>query len=143
MMKKSAFEKMVMQQKNKNRGTHNRFLVTINILGSAGPIRFVVNEKELVSGVIDTALKCYAREGRLPVLGFDSNNFLLYCANAGFDALSPLEPIGSFGARNFVLSKKQVNSSKAEPQSELVSQKSSGGWKAWLHKSFSLKILSH
>ncbi|TKY47403.1 hypothetical protein E2542_SST29463 [Spatholobus suberectus] len=150
-MKKSGFEKMALH-KNKNKGSYedqktrsNRFLVTINIMGSAGPIRFVVNEKELVSGVIDIALKSYAREGRLPVLGFDANNFLLYCANAGFDALSPLEPIGSFGARNFVLCKKQVYSSKTAPQSELVSQKSSGGWKAWLNKSksFGLKIVSH
>ena len=151
MMKKSGFEKMVMLQKNnKNKGSYDdekprskRFLVNINIMGSAGPIRFVVNEKELVSGVIDTALKSYSREGRLPVLGFDATNFLLYCANAGFDALSPLEPIGSLGSRNFVLCKKQVQSSKAAPQSELVSQKSNGGWKAWLNKSFSLKILSH
>jgi len=54
-----------------------------------------------------------------------------------------LEPIGSFGVRNFVLCKKQVYSSKTAPQSELVSQKSSGGWKAWLNKSLGLKILSH
>ncbi|XP_061370237.1 uncharacterized protein LOC133312955 isoform X2 [Gastrolobium bilobum] len=96
MVKKSALEKMVLQ-KNKNKGNNNnnedqktrsnRFLVNINILGSAGPIRFVVNEKDLVSGVIDTALKSYAREGRLPVLGSDANNFFLYCANAGFDGV--------------------------------------------------------
>ncbi|XP_057431457.1 uncharacterized protein At4g22758-like isoform X2 [Lotus japonicus] len=150
MTKKCVFEKMVLQ---KNRGSvysddqkakTNRFLITINILGSAGPIRFVVNEEKLVSGVIDTALKSYAREGRLPVLGFDASNFLLYRANAGFDALNPLEPIGSYGERNFVLCKKPVyHPSKTEPQSELLSQKSSGGWKAWLNKSFGLKILSH
>ncbi|XP_047164716.1 uncharacterized protein At4g22758-like [Vigna umbellata] len=147
---KSGFEKMVLQ-KNKKKGRYEdetrkkstRFLVTINIMGSAGPIRFVVNEKEVVSGVIETALKSYAREGRLPVLGFDATNFFLYCANAGFDAVSPLEAIGSFGVRNFVLCKKQVYSSKTVPQSELVSQKSSGGWKAWLNKSLGLKILSH
>jgi len=57
--------------------------------------------------------------------------------------VSPLEAIGSFGVRNFVLCKKQVYSSKTAPQSELVSQKSSGGWKAWLNKSLGLKILSH
>lgn len=93
MTKKCVFEKMVLQ---KNRGSvysddqkakTNRFLITINILGSAGPIRFVVNEEKLVSGVIDTALKSYAREGRLPVLGFDASNFLLYRANAGFDGI--------------------------------------------------------
>lgn len=93
---KSGFEKMVLQ-KNKKKGRYEdetkrkstRFLVTINIMGSAGPIRFVVNEKEVVSGVIETALKSYAREGRLPVLGFDATNFFLYCANAGFDGILP------------------------------------------------------
>lgn len=56
-------------------------------MGSSGPLRFVVNEKELVSGVIETALKSYAREGRLPVLGFNAANFLLYHPNAGFDGM--------------------------------------------------------
>ncbi|XP_004503136.1 uncharacterized protein [Cicer arietinum] len=142
MMKKSVFEK------NRNRGdqkagNNKRFLVTINIMGSSGPIRFVVNEKELVSGVIDTALKSYAREGRLPVLGFNASNFLLYHPNAEFYALNPLEPIGSYEGRNFVLCKKQVHPSMKEPQSELRSQKSNGGWKAWLNKSFVSKILSN
>ncbi|KEH34623.1 hypothetical protein MtrunA17_Chr3g0110951 [Medicago truncatula] len=141
-MKKIVFEK------NKNRGDQktsriNKFLVTINIMGSSGPIRFVVNEKELVSGVIDIALKSYARQGRLPLLGFNAADFLLYYPNAGFDALNALEPIGSYEARNFVLCKKQVNQSNKEPQSELVSPKSKSGWKEWLNKSFSLKILSH
>ncbi|XLR59038.1 hypothetical protein S83_009710 [Arachis hypogaea] len=92
MMKKSAFEKMVMQ-KNKSKGSHEdqkqqqckRLLVSINVLGSAGPIRFVVNEKDTVSAIIETALKSYAREGRLPLLGFDPTDFLLY--NACFDEL--------------------------------------------------------
>lgn len=70
---------------NNTAGKKNRFLITINVLGSAGPIRFVVNEEDLVAAVIETALKSYAREGRLPVLGFDVNNFLLYCANGGSD----------------------------------------------------------
>ena len=88
---KSGFEKMVLQKNKKGRyedekrKKSTRFLVTINIMGSAGPIRFVVNEKEVVSEVIETALKSYAREGRLPVLGFDATNFFLYSANAGFD----------------------------------------------------------
>ncbi|KAL6571096.1 hypothetical protein OROGR_000646 [Orobanche gracilis] len=56
----------------------NRFLVSVTVLGSAGPIRFVVNEDELVAAVIDNALKSYAREGRLPVLGCDPNDFMLY-----------------------------------------------------------------
>ncbi|XP_057733744.1 uncharacterized protein At4g22758-like [Arachis stenosperma] len=150
MKKESAFEKMVMQKK-KSKGSHedqkkqqcNRLLVSINVVGSVGPIRFVVNEKDTVSVIIETALKSYAREGRLPLLGFDPTDFLLY--NAWFDALNPLEAIGSYGVRNFVLCKKQVCSSKAERNTELISQKSNGssGWKAWFNKSFGLKILSH
>lgn len=138
-MKKIVFEK------NKNSGDQktsriNRFLVTINIMGSSGPLRFVVNEKELVSGVIDTALKSYAREGRLPVLGFEATNFFLYHPNSGFDALNPMEPIGSYEVRNFVLCKKQMYLSRKESQSELISPKRKGGWKSWLNKSFSFKI---
>ncbi|KAJ7964496.1 Senescence-associated protein [Quillaja saponaria] len=146
MMKKTVSEKSMMQKNKKNKDDrslkNNRFLITINILGSVGPIRFVVNEKDLVSVVIDTALKSYAREGRLPVLGSDVNNFLLYCENYAESALSPMEAIGSHGARNFVLCKKQKQPLKTEGRSEMISQKRSG-WKSWLNKSFSFKIISH
>ena len=94
MVKKGAFEKMVLQKtkswgkeedhKGRNNKT-NRILITINILGSSGPIRLVVNETDVVSCVIETALKTYDREGRLPVLGSDATNFFLYCPEAGFD----------------------------------------------------------
>jgi hypothetical protein len=98
--KKDSIMKKMVFEKNKNRGyqkteRNNRFLVTINIMGSSGPIRFVVNEKELVSGVIDTSLKSYAKEGRLPVLGFNATNFLLYHPNAGFDGMISY-PFGYF-----------------------------------------------
>ncbi|XLR59039.1 hypothetical protein S83_009711 [Arachis hypogaea] len=157
MTKKSAFEKMLMQKrsydddedqqkKRNNSSSSKRLLVSINILGSAGPIRFVVNEKDSVCVIIETALKSYAREGRLPLLGFDPTNFLLYSANACFDALNPLEAIGSYGVRNFVMCKKQVCLSKTQPHSELISQQKrngGSGWKAWFNKSFGLKISSH
>lgn len=84
----------------------NRLLISITVIGSAGPIRFVVNEEELVAAVIYTALKSYAREGRLPIMGSNLNNFLLYCPIAGTEALSPWDTIGSFGVRNFMLCKK-------------------------------------
>ncbi|XWS75571.1 hypothetical protein CRYUN_Cryun01aG0101900 [Craigia yunnanensis] len=147
MMKRIVHEKM-MQQMNKKKGNEkknivnkSRFLIIINVLGSAGPLRFLVNEDDLVAAVIDVALKSYAREGRLPVLGLDPNKFLLHCANAGSDALSPREKIGSQGVRNFVLCKKQVQRQMSEARSEIITQKGSG-WKAWLNKSFSFKILS-
>lgn len=62
----------------------NRILVTVNVLGSAGPIRFVTSEGELVAAVMGTALRSYAREGRLPVLGSDYNDFLLFCAHSNY-----------------------------------------------------------
>lgn len=75
------------QKKNQNvKG--NRLLISINVLGSAGPIRFIVNEEQLVAAVIDTALKSYAREGRLPILGSDLRDFQLYCPNTGPDGNS-------------------------------------------------------
>lgn len=52
------------QMKNQNTTKGNRLLISITVIGSADPIRFVVNELELVAAVIDTALKSYAREGR-------------------------------------------------------------------------------
>ncbi|KAL3578362.1 hypothetical protein D5086_019866 [Populus alba] len=78
------------KQKKNQAAKGNRFLISVTVLGSAGPIRFVVNEEDLVVAVIATALKSYAREGRLPILGSDLNDFLLYCPNAGSDGIQLL-----------------------------------------------------
>ncbi|KAF2316808.1 hypothetical protein P3X46_026566 [Hevea brasiliensis] len=123
----------------------NRLLISVTVLGSAGPIRFVVNEEELVAAVIDTALKSYAREGRLPVLGSDINDFFLYCPNAGSGALSPWETIGSLGSRNFMLCKKPqpVKVDDDARSNSAITQKGSGSWKSWINKSLNLKISSH
>eukprot|EP00268_Persea_americana_P039836 TRINITY_DN39491_c1_g1_i1.p1 TRINITY_DN39491_c1_g1~~TRINITY_DN39491_c1_g1_i1.p1 ORF type:complete len:179 (+),score=21.65 TRINITY_DN39491_c1_g1_i1:362-898(+) len=116
----------------------NRFLITVTVLGSTGPLRFIVKEDDLVASVIGTALRSYALQRRYPVLGSDFNNFLLYCANAGSEgnskeislhflpllslflwigigslflilaALGAMKPIGSYCCRNFVLCKKQA-----------------------------------
>jgi len=143
---KGGSEKVLKQKKKESNESESvrkkRFLVTVNVLGSAGPIRFVVNEGDNVSGVIDTALKLYARAGRLPVLGSDVNNFLLYPANAGMDALKASEMIGSSGARNFVMCKKQSEKhpQMTEARSDMISRKGGGiKWRAW----FSFKISSH
>nr|AFK44881.1 unknown [Lotus japonicus] len=138
---------MLMNKQKKNLNANAmRLLISINVLGSAGPIRFVVNEEELVAAVIDTALKSYAREGRLPVLGTDTTGFALYCPHVGSDALSPWDRIGSHGARNFMLCKKPQGSpgvAEFAGTTPLPRRRSSGSWKAWFNKSLSLKISSH
>ncbi|KAL3501908.1 hypothetical protein ACH5RR_036357 [Cinchona calisaya] len=138
---------LLQKKKNQPAAKGNRLLISITVLGSAGPIRFVVNEEELVAAVIDTALKSYAREGRLPVLGSDLNSFVLYCPNATAEALSPWETIGSLGFRNFMLCKKpqpeKTGDDDGKQSSPPMARKSSGNWKAWFNKSLSLKISSH
>ncbi|MED6180397.1 hypothetical protein PIB30_009746 [Stylosanthes scabra] len=145
-----GFEKKALMQKSKSMGKEedhksknmsNRILVTINILGSSGPIRLVVNETDLVSRVIETSLKSYAKEDRLPQLGFDATNFFLCCPDAG--ALEPLKPIGYYGTRNFVLCKKQASPSAESPSkihNHRRNNKGSGGWKR-LNKSLSFGAL--
>ncbi|XP_062110156.1 uncharacterized protein At4g22758-like [Humulus lupulus] len=139
------------KQKKNQTSKGNRLLISVTVLGSAGPLRFVVNEEELVTAVIDTALKSYAREGRLPILGSDLNDFLLYCPNAGTDALGPLDTIGSQGTRNFMLCKKPQPVKRSEENDMLsvkesvpsAARKGNGTWKSWLNKSLNLKISSH
>ncbi|KAL2347658.1 hypothetical protein Fmac_001658 [Flemingia macrophylla] len=137
---------MMKQKKNSQSGTR-RFLISINVLGSAGPIRFIVSEDELVAAVIETALKCYAREGRLPVLGTHNAGFSLYCPHLGPDALSPWDTIGSLGARNFILCKKPEAAHEAADDGSgtapLPRRGGSGTWKSWFNKSLNLKIYSH
>ncbi|KAF9664045.1 hypothetical protein SADUNF_Sadunf17G0115200 [Salix dunnii] len=91
-LQRNVSEQMVLQKQKKNNkkgdGKKNRFLISINFLGSAGPVKVVVNGDDRVSVVIDIALKIYAREDRLPVLGLDDRNFLLYSVNAASDGVS-------------------------------------------------------
>ncbi|KAF3453959.1 hypothetical protein FNV43_RR04401 [Rhamnella rubrinervis] len=140
---------MLLHKNKKNQNAKgNKLLISIAVLGSAGLIRFVVNEKELVAMVMDTALKSYAREGRLPVLGSDLNDFMLYCPYVGTDALSPWETISSQGARNFMSCKKRqpeklVDNGGPTTPATTITRKGSGSWKAWINKSLNLKISSH
>ncbi|KAM7484665.1 hypothetical protein LguiA_000674 [Lonicera macranthoides] len=132
------------KQKKNQAGKGNRLLISITVLGSAGPIRFLVNEQDLVAAVIDTALKSYAREGRLPVLGSDIKNFVLHCPNIGTEGLSPWETIGSVGVRNFMLFKKpQAEKAIEDGNSAAINRKGNGSFKAWLNRSLNLKISSH
>ncbi|KAK9750289.1 hypothetical protein RND81_02G184800 [Saponaria officinalis] len=123
----------------------NRILITVNVLGSAGPLRFVVNDDEVVASIIDMALKSYAREGRLPVLGSNFNDFLLYCPLSGSDAINPFDTIGAHGARNFLLCKRPQPEKALDVETEAagIARKGSGSWKTWINKTLSLKIASH
>lgn len=58
-----------------------------------------------------------------------------------FAALSPLERIGSYGGRNFLLCKKQKANEEADGSSP--GRKGGGSWKAWLNKALNLKVYSH
>ncbi|KAJ8545932.1 hypothetical protein K7X08_018515 [Anisodus acutangulus] len=120
-----------------------RLLITVNVLGSAGPLRFVVSENDKVARVVATVLKKYGREGRLPVLSSDINDFFLYSASAGVDALGPSDLIGSVGVRNFILCKKQKQLLMTEGRAHGITQNGKRGWKAWLTKSLHFKIHSH
>ncbi|GKG30030.1 UDP-3-O-acyl-N-acetylglucosamine deacetylase 5 precursor, partial [Tanacetum coccineum] len=53
----------------------------------ASPIRFVVNVEEVVCNVMDTT---YTRMERLPILGSNINDFVMYYPVTGTEALNPL-----------------------------------------------------
>ncbi|XP_020596682.1 uncharacterized protein At4g22758-like [Phalaenopsis equestris] len=128
------------RSKSNGRKESNRILITVTVLGSAGPIRFFVREEELVSAVVGTVLKAYEREGRRPILGRNHYDFVLYHAFDGSHGLNSWEPIGSFGSRNFLLCKKQRLSGEewqATPGSEM-GKKGMGVWMAGLNRSLSL-----
>ncbi|KAI3785209.1 hypothetical protein L1987_44323 [Smallanthus sonchifolius] len=113
-----------------------RLLITVNVLGSSGPLRFVVNDDDKVSDVIDSSLKMYARSGRLPVLGSDFNKFLLYPSNAESEAMKANEAVGSCAERTFVMCKKQTHPQMTEARSDMITHhRWSRGWKAWFKKS--------
>ncbi|KAK9066949.1 hypothetical protein SSX86_014273 [Deinandra increscens subsp. villosa] len=138
---KKKKNKMMIKKKNKNEDHDNknvkeirkRFLITVNVVGSSGPLRFVVNDYDKVSEVIGSSLKMYARGGRLPVLGSDSNNFLLYPVNAESEAMKANEAVGSCAQRTFVMCKKQnLPPHMTEGRSDTITRhRWSRGWKAW------------
>ncbi|KAI3785210.1 hypothetical protein L1987_44324 [Smallanthus sonchifolius] len=133
-MNRSVSMRMILPRKKKNKDERDvnvkntRLLITVNVAGSSGPLRFVVNDDDKVSTIIDSSLKLYARGGRLPILGSDFKNFILYASDAG-SALNSSEEIGSCGGRNFVLYRKK-NNQVPEARSRMITRHNSGRWKS-------------
>ncbi|XP_028769879.1 uncharacterized protein LOC114727347 [Neltuma alba] len=121
------------KQKQKRKVNRRRMPIKVNIVGSSGALRLVVNEDDVVSDVIHAALKSYARLGRLPLLGSDANHFLLYSSSVTFDVWSPTETIGSCGFRDFVLRKKAVKETRGFQIKDETNNKQNRGWnsKKW------------
>ncbi|GKD27700.1 hypothetical protein Tco_1233914, partial [Tanacetum coccineum] len=101
---------------------NTRFLITVNVLGSSGPLRFVVNIDDKVSEVINSSLKMYARGGRLPVLGSDYTKFLLYPSNSDSEAMTASEAVGSCGERTFLLCNKPLHPLMTEARLEMLNR---------------------
>ncbi|CAN0902852.1 Uncharacterized protein At4g22758 [Linum grandiflorum] len=124
--------KRLLLNSNKNKKSR-RFLISVAVRGSVGPIRFVANQNDTVMVVIRACLERYAREGRFPAMGVRFSNFVLYLVRFVL-ALSPGEAIGECGGRYFVLSKKQESPAAAAVigRAEIVG---GSGCKVWLFKS--------
>ncbi|GLJ46672.1 hypothetical protein SUGI_0983650 [Cryptomeria japonica] len=86
----------------------NRMLITVNMMRSSVTLKLVVNANDSIEGVVENALKCYARQGYLPLLGLDSKRFRLYSAIDSSQALEACQYIGDCGSWNFVMSVKQM-----------------------------------
>ncbi|CAN1189456.1 hypothetical protein LINPERPRIM_LOCUS24498 [Linum perenne] len=115
--------------------------MNVKVPGSVGSIRYVASQNDIVSSVIRASLKRYAREGRVPEIGFDVDRFNLYSTNDGYHALDPKESIGDYGGRNFVLCKKPMKQpDRVLRRAEVVSLKGNC-CKEWIiFKSVSTKI---
>ncbi|KMZ59801.1 hypothetical protein ZOSMA_64G00160 [Zostera marina] len=123
-----------------------RFLIKVTVVGSAGPIRFVVKEGERVSDVIAIVLRSYAREGRRPILGSDHRDFLLYSSTYGSGVLPHWKALSSHEGRNFVICKKQkvvVSPEFGHGRAEVGSGKVNNRGSIWKSLFHSLKVSSH
>ncbi|CAN1227864.1 Uncharacterized protein At4g22758 [Linum perenne] len=131
-----------MNNKKIRKGTKTKkTLVIVNVLGSTGPIRLLVKEDDSVASVVDSALKAYAKEGRLPSLAGSNNHFILYPSNYEASSTHSWEAIGRSGARSFVMCKKQLNSAtmtegRSDVNNNIMEKKSSRSLMAWINRSF-------
>lgn len=62
-------------------------LVSVNVLGSPGPLRIVVDKNDSVQETVDFALRRYTAQKRLPALVEPTACFGLYCRNPDFEGI--------------------------------------------------------
>ncbi|XP_071713819.1 uncharacterized protein [Rutidosis leptorrhynchoides] len=130
MILNGKIKKLINDEGDRVNVKNNRILISVNVVGSSGPLRFLVNEEDKVSSVIDLSLKLYARGGRLPILGSNFKSFILYASDTG-SALSSSDEIGSCGGRNFRLCKENNNHIQ-EVRSRMITRQHSGRWKSYI-----------
>ncbi|KAJ7548372.1 hypothetical protein O6H91_07G009300 [Diphasiastrum complanatum] len=93
-----------------------KVLVTVTVLGSIGGLKMLVAADATVVHLIESALCVYAREGRLPVLGFNLKAFELYLSPYSPQALPSQQSIKELGTRNFVLCPAKLPELQSEPK---------------------------
>ncbi|KAJ7520253.1 hypothetical protein O6H91_20G074700 [Diphasiastrum complanatum] len=82
----------------------NKVLITVTVLGKAGRLRVLIGAHATVNQLIKAALQEYAREGRIPYLGFEYHKFDLHLSQFSHQALPSHNCIKDLGTRSFVLS---------------------------------------
>ncbi|KAJ7294788.1 hypothetical protein O6H91_Y232400 [Diphasiastrum complanatum] len=82
---------------------YNKVLVTVTVLGTIGPLRMLLEGDTAVNNVIKATLDEYAREGRLPFIGFDCTRFELHLSQFSLQAIPRHACIKDLGTRSFVL----------------------------------------
>ncbi|CAI0451499.1 unnamed protein product [Linum tenue] len=78
--KDAIVEKEKKKKKKESSSSSREFLVRVNVAGSTGPVILVVKQNDSVAAVIRSALKAYAKQGRVPALGSQAAAFILYSA---------------------------------------------------------------
>ncbi|KAI9100015.1 hypothetical protein K1719_024233 [Acacia pycnantha] len=81
----------------------NLVLITITIVGCAGQFKFLIKQDDLVLNVIKATLKSYARQGWLPKLSSNAEDFVLYCQTTAHSCLSPTKTIESCGGSGCIV----------------------------------------
>ncbi|XP_059430308.1 uncharacterized protein At4g22758 [Corylus avellana] len=115
-----------------------KLLLNVTIQGSLGPVQVVMTPESMVSDLIATAVRLYAKEGRRPILPTtDPSLFDLHYSQFSLESLDREENLMALGSRNFFLCPRKpavdggttTPSSTCSKQAEKASK--SGGF-AWL-----------